>query len=77
MGLSSFEIVTGFKYRQPIDLVLLVNHHCRVSDSTSVFTSHRCALHQEIRNQIMKNNVDNKASIDLNHKLRIFNVGTI
>ena len=44
-------------------------------DSTSAFTSHVHALHEEIRDKIMKNNADYKASADLHHKLRTFNVG--
>jgi len=59
---SPFEIVTGFRPRQPIDLVPLA-HHFRVSDSASVCTSHIRALHEEIREKIMKNNADYKASL--------------
>ena len=44
MGLSPFEIVNGFKLRQPVDLIFMAHHHCRVSDSAA-FASHICALH--------------------------------
>ena len=46
--LRPFEIVTGFKSRQPVDLILMAHHHSRVSDSASVFASHIPA-HEEIR----------------------------
>ena len=59
---SPFEIVTCFKPRQRIDLVLMAHHHARVSYSASIFTSYICALHEEIRDKIMKNNADYKAS---------------
>ena len=74
-GLSPFEVVTDFKSRQPIDLVFMTHHHFRVSDSASAFASHIRALHEEIREKIMKNNADYKAFADLHRKLRTFNVG--
>jgi len=73
-GLSPFEIVTEFKRRQPINLIPMAHHHSRVSDSTSAFASHIRALHKEIREKIIKNNVDYKASANLHRKLRTFNV---
>ena len=76
-GLSSFEIVTSFKLRQPIDLVLIAHYHFRVSDSASAFTSHIHALHEKIRDKIIQINTDYKVSADLYHKLRIFNVVTM
>jgi len=54
--------VTGFKPKQPIDIVLMAHHHYRVSDFASVFAYHIRALHEKIRDKIMKNNVDYKAS---------------
>ena len=57
IGLSQCEIVTGFKPRQPINLVLMAHHYSKVSDSASAFASHICALHEKIREKIMKNNV--------------------
>ena len=76
-GLSPFEIITGFKPkpRQLVDLILIAHHHFRVSDSASAFASHIRALHEKIREKIMKNNADYKASADLHHRLRTFNVG--
>jgi len=44
-----FEIVTGFKPTQPIDLVLIPHHHSRVSDSASAFTFHIHTLHDNHR----------------------------
>jgi len=44
-GLSPFEIVTGFKPRQPIDSVRMAHHHSRVSDSVLASTSLIGALH--------------------------------
>ena len=73
-GFSPFEIVTGFKPRQPIDLIPMT-HHSRVSDSASAFASHIRVLHEEIREKIIKNTVDYKASADLHRRLRTFNVG--
>ena len=63
-GLNPFEIVNSFKPRQPVDLILMT-HHPRVSDSASAFASHIRALYEEIREKIMKNNTDYKASADL------------
>ena len=45
----------------------MAHHHFRVSDSASVFASHIRALHEEIREKIMKNNADYKASANLHH----------
>ena len=73
-GLSPFEIVTDFKPKQPIDLVPMAYHHSWISDSASAFASHICALHEEIRDKEIKNNVDYKAFAYLHHRLRIFNV---
>ena len=73
--LSLFEVVTDFKPRQPIDLVHMAHHHSRVSDSASTFASHLHALHEEIREKIMKNNADYKAYADVHRRLRVFNVG--
>jgi len=51
MSLRLFEIVTGFKPKQSIDLVPVAHHHSRVSDSASAsaFTSHIRALLEKIR----------------------------
>ena len=49
--------------------------HFRVSDSSSAFTSHIRALHEKIREKIMKNNADYKAPADLHRRLMTFNVG--
>ena len=68
-GFNPFEIVTGFQLRQPIDLIPMAHHNSRVSDSVSAFASHIHALHEEIREKIIKNNADYKASADLH---RIF-----
>ena len=38
--LNPFEIVIGFRSKQPIDLVPMTHHHSRVSDSASTFASH-------------------------------------
>ena len=62
--LNPFEIVTDFRSRQSIELVQMA-HHYRVSDSASTFTSHIRALHEEIRENIMKNNADYKTFEDL------------
>ena len=72
---SPFEIVIDFKYKQPIDLVLMAHHHSRVSDSSSAFASHKRALHdKKIKDEMMKNNANHKTSTDLHYKLTIFNV---
>ena len=73
--ISSFEVVSGFKPRQPIVLVPMAHHYSRVLDSASAFASHIRALHEEIREKIMKNNTDYKVSVDLHNRLRTFNVG--
>ena len=74
-GLSPFEIITRFKPRQSVDLILMAHHHSRVSNSASTFASHIRALYEEIREKIMKNNANYKASADLHRRLRTFNVG--
>ena len=43
-------------------------HHFRVSNSVFAFASHMHTLHEEIRDEIMKNNADYKASADLHHR---------
>jgi len=53
-SLNPFEIVIGFKPKQPIDLILMAHPHSRVSDSASAFASHIRALHEEIREKIIK-----------------------
>ena len=53
----------------------MAHQYYRVLDSASVFTSHIRALHEEIRDKIMKNNVDYKSSADLHYRLRTFNIG--
>ena len=52
----------------------MAHHHSRVSDSALAFASHMRALHEEIREKIMKNNTDDKVSADLHRRLRTFNV---
>ena len=70
MDLSIELQVYGFKPRQPVDLIPMAHHHSRVSDSASAFASHIRALHEDIREKIMKNNVDYKASADLQCRLQ-------
>ena len=38
-SLNLFEIVTGFKPRQPVDLIPIAHHHSRISDFASAFAS--------------------------------------
>ena len=52
----------------------MTHHHSRVSDSASAFTSLIRALHEKIRDKIMKNNANYKAFAHLNRRLRTFNV---
>ena len=47
----------------------MAHHHSRVSDSASAFASHIRALHEEIREKIIKNNTDYKDSADLHRRL--------
>ena len=61
-GLNPFEVITGFKPKQPIDLVPMAQHNSRLSDSASTFASHIHTLHEEIREKIKKNNADCKVS---------------
>jgi len=46
----------------------MAHDHSRVSDSASAFASHIRALHEEIREKIIKNNADYKASADLHRR---------
>ena len=48
-GLNPFEVLTGSKLGQPIDLVPMAHYHSRVSDFTSAFASHIRALHKKIK----------------------------
>jgi len=48
IGLSPFEIVTGFKPRQLVDLIPMTHHHFRVLESGSAFASHIRTLHEKI-----------------------------
>ena len=52
----------------------MAHHHSKVSDFALAFASHIRALHEEIREKIMKNNADYKAFADLHRRLRTFNV---
>jgi len=53
----------------------MFHRHSRVSDSAFAFASDIHTFHEKIRDNIMKNNPDYKASANLNHRLRTFNVG--
>jgi len=53
----------------------MAHNHFRVSDSASTFASHIRALHEEIREKIMKNNTNYEAFADLHRRLRTFNEG--
>ena len=47
MGMSPFEVVHGYL---PIDLILMVPHHTRMSKSVASFASHIHDLYKEINN---------------------------
>ena len=50
-GKSSHEIVYGFRPRQPIDLISMVDHY-RVSESAPSFAMHMHELHKVISDKI-------------------------
>jgi len=52
----------------------MAHHNSRILNSTLAFASHIRARHEKIREKIMKNNADYKASADFYHRLRTFNV---
>ena len=56
-GKSPHEIVYGFRPRQPIDLLPMVDHH-RASESGSSFVTHMHELHKVISDKIAQNNLD-------------------
>jgi len=58
IGMSLFEVVHGYQYRQPIDLILMAPHHTRTSESAASFASLINDLHKEICSQIQKNNAN-------------------
>ena len=73
-GLSPFEIVNGFKPKQPIDLIHMAHHHFKILDSASAFTSHIRALHEEIREKIMKNKTDYKAVLFFDNVVKLHGI---
>jgi len=66
--MSPLEVVHGYQFRQPINLIPLAPHYTRMSESAASFTSHIHALHKEINNQIQKSNANYKAYADLHKK---------
>jgi len=74
IGVSPFEVVTGFNPRQPIDLVPMAHHHSRIQ----ILHRHLHLIYMHYMRKSdkrMKNNADYKASADFHRRLRTFNVG--
>jgi len=60
---------------QSLPPLLPIPHHSKVSSSAFAFAYHTSALHEKIRDKIMKNNANYKASTDFHRRLKKFNVG--
>lgn len=54
-GMSSFEIVTSYRHRAPIDLIPMSASH-RPFESAFIFVSHIYSLHEEIKHRIVMSN---------------------
>jgi len=74
IGISSFEVVHGYKPKKPIYLSPMT-HHPRISKSASAFTSHVYDLHKETGKKIQDNNAHYKFHTDLHHRHLEFNEG--
>ena len=59
IGKSLHEIMYGFRRRQPIDLIHIVDYY-RVSKSVSSFITHMHELHRVISDKIKQSNFDYK-----------------
>jgi hypothetical protein len=64
IGMSSFEVVHGYKPKKPLDL-LPMSLHARVSKSAGSFTRRIQDLHIEITKQIQASNAQYKLQADL------------
>ena len=71
---SPHEIVYGFRPRQPIDLIPMVDQY-RVSESASSFATHMHELHKVISDKIKQSNFDYKLRADVWRKFKTFDIG--
>jgi len=62
-------------WRQLLPPLLSTPHHSRVLGFAPAFTSHTHALHEEIRDEILKLNANSKASTNFHRRLRLVNIG--
>lgn len=74
--MSPFEIVTGYRPKALIDLILMSASQ-RPSESVSAFASHLHVLHQETRRRIAMSNENYKQSADLHRLHRKFQVNDL
>jgi len=70
--MSPFEVVHNYQSRQPIDLILMVPHYTRMSESAASFSSHFHDPHKDTNTQIQKSNVNYKSYADLHKKAQEF-----
>jgi len=75
-GKSPHEIVYGFRPKQPIDFILMVDHY-RVSEFASSFATHTHELHKVISDKIKQSNLDYKLKADVRKKFKTFNVSNL
>jgi len=71
---SMHEIVYDFRFKQPIDLILMADHY-KISEGASSFASHVNELHTEINHKIVKNNANYKLRTNFRKRLKTFNFG--
>jgi len=65
--------VYGFRPRQPIDLIPMVDHYI-VSESASSFATHMHKLHKVISDKFEQSNLNYKLGADVRKKFKTFNV---
>ena len=75
-GKSPHEIVYGFRPKQPIDLIPMVDHY-RVSESASSFATHMHELHKVISDKIKQSNFNYKLRADVRRKFKTFDIGDL
>jgi len=70
---SPNERIYGFRPRQPIDLIPMVDHY-RVSEFASFFVMHMHELHKVINDKIKQSNFDCKLGADVRRKFKTFDM---
>lgn len=74
LGMSSSEVVRGYKARKPLDLILM-SSHASMSMSTKAFGQHLHELHIEINKQLEVGNASYKLRVYLHKQQVEFKIG--